>query len=81
MLLIDKNCNRSLKNIVLHLNPRMNNNKKILKCIDNLITANNNNYKYGSSWIDYCTRNYTIKKLNCLLRNDNCIMFIYSYIK
>lgn len=76
MLLIDKNCNRGLKNIVLHLNPPINNNKKILKCIDNLIIGNNNNYKYGSSWIDYYMRNYTIKKLNRLLRNSNCPVII-----
>ena len=76
MLLIDKNCNRGLKNIVLHLHPPINNNKKILKCINKLIIANNNNYKYGSSWIDYYIRNYTIKKLNRLLRNGNYIMLI-----
>jgi hypothetical protein len=55
----------------------MNNNKKILECIDNLIIANDNNYKYGSSWIDYYIRNYTIRKLNRLLRNGNCIVFIF----
>lgn len=71
MLLIDKNCNRDLKNIVLQLNPPINNNKKILKCIDSLIIGNNNDYKYGSSWIDYYMRNYTITKLNSLLKNGN----------
>lgn len=71
MILIDKNCNFSLKNIVLQLNPPINNNKKILKCIDNLIIGNNNDYKYGSSWIDDYIRNYTITKLNSLLKNGN----------
>lgn len=71
MILINKNCNNSLKKIVLQLNPPINNNKQILKCIDNLIIANKNNYKYGSSWIDYYMRNYTITKLNRLLKNGN----------
>lgn len=69
MLLINKNCNFSLKNIVLHLNPPINNNTKILKCIKKLIIANINDYKYGSSWIDYYIRYYTIRKLNLLLKN------------
>lgn len=71
MILINKNCNNSLKNIVLQLNPPINDNKNILKCIDSLIIANNNDYKYGSSWIDYSIRSYTIRKLNRLLKNGN----------
>lgn len=71
MILINKNCNNSLKNIVLQLNPPINDNKNILKCIDSLIIANKNDYKYGSSWIDYSIRSYTIRKLNRLLKNGN----------
>lgn len=71
MILINKNCSNSLKKIVLQLIPPINDNKNILKCIDGLIIANKNDYKYGSSWIDYSIRSYTIRKINRLLKNGN----------
>ena len=67
MIIINKDCNADLKNIILKLNAPID--KRITKCIDNLIKYNNYAYKYGSSWIDYYIRKYTIRKLNRLLKN------------
>ena len=67
MIIINKYCNVDLKNIILKLNAPID--KRITKCIDNLIKYNNYAYIYGNGWLDNIFIKYTIRKLNRLLKN------------
>jgi hypothetical protein len=75
MIFINKDYNMDLNNIVLKLNPPID--QRITKYIDSLITYNNHTYLYGNGWLDKFFRNYTIGKLNRLLKNGgyNIIVF------
>lgn len=67
MIFINKDENMDLRNIILKLNAPID--KRITKCIDRLIKYNNYTYIHGNGWLDRFLRNYTIKKLNRLLKN------------
>lgn len=71
MIFVNKNCNIDLNNIILKLPPT---DKRVTRCINRLVSYNNNDYKYGNSWIDKWIRNYNIRKINILLKRYSIIV-------
>ena len=65
MIFVNKNCNIDLNNIILKLPAT---DKRVTRYINRLVSYNNNDYKYGNSWIDKWIRNYNIRKINILLK-------------
>lgn len=66
MIIVNKNYNIDLNNIILKLDAPIH--KRVTLYINRLISYNNNDYKYGNSWLDNWIRNYNIRKLNVLLK-------------
>lgn len=66
MIFVNKNYNIDLNNIILKLDAPID--KRVTRYINRLVSYNDNDYKYGNSWLDNWIRNYNIRKLNVLLK-------------